>query len=119
MLRFTILIILFLVVLFIEKMIDKFLGVKRNKLSETSGKSVDRWGRTLIIILFLAAYFFALTVESYAIYEWYVVLLFTTLMAFQVILEWKYLRESKQFISTLISSTIIICIFLFFFRFYN
>ncbi|WP_180349993.1 DUF4181 domain-containing protein [Bacillus sp. D386] len=117
---FTILVILFLVVFLIEKMTEKFLGVKRKKISETPGKSVDRWGRTIIVVIFLVGYFFALTKESFDILKWHWVLFFTAIAGFQVILEWKYLKESKQYISTLISSTISF-IFLIFFviRFYN
>jgi hypothetical protein len=110
---FTILVILFLVVFLIEKMTEKFLGVKRKKISETPGKSVDRWGRTIILIIFLVGYFFALTKESFDILKWHWVLFFTALTGFQVILEWKYLKESKQYISTLISSTICFVFLLF------
>ena len=37
---FTILVILFLVVFLIEKMTEKFLGVKRKKISETPAKAL-------------------------------------------------------------------------------
>ncbi|WP_082197225.1 DUF4181 domain-containing protein [Bacillus sp. FJAT-27916] len=117
---FTILIILFLLLFLIEKLIEKFLGVKRRRISETPGKSVDRWGRTIILIIFLVVYFFALTKGSVDTLKWYWVLFLTVLAGFQIILEWKYLKESKQYISTLISSTICFIFIIFFvIRFYN
>ena len=115
----TILIILFLVVFLVEKIIDKFFGLKRKKISETPGKSIDRWGRTIILFIFLLSNSFGFTKEPDAIPKWSWVPFLTALMGFQAILEWKYLKESKQYISTFISSTIIITIFLFGVYFYS
>ncbi|WP_139892632.1 DUF4181 domain-containing protein [Bacillus sp. D386] len=106
----TTVIIIFLVVFFVEKLIEKYLGIKRKFISETPGKRIDRWGRTIIVVIFLSSYFFALTNEVNAILKWNWVLFFTALMGLQTILEWKYIKESKQYISTLISSMIIISI---------
>ncbi|WP_455675118.1 DUF4181 domain-containing protein [Pradoshia sp.] len=107
-------IIIILVVFFVEKIMEKYLGVKRKFLSETPGKRVDRWGRTIIVILFLSSYLFALTKEVDVILKWSWLIFFTALMGLQTILEWKYIKESKQYISTLISSMIVISAFLFF-----
>ena len=46
-------IVLIILVLLLEKGINKLLGVEKKKISETSGKKVDRWGRGIILILFL------------------------------------------------------------------
>ncbi|WP_462406246.1 DUF4181 domain-containing protein [Gracilibacillus sp. Marseille-QA3620] len=106
----TIVIIIFLVVFLVEKIIEKYLGVKRKAISKTPGKSIDQWGRTIIVIIFLFSFIVALAYEVDAFLKWYFVLLLTVLMGFQTILEWKYIKESKQYISTLISSMIIISI---------
>ncbi len=107
---FTIIVILFLVIFVIEKMTEKFLGVKTKKISETPGKRVDRWGRTIIVVIFLCSLPIVTQYSEIVInISW--ILFIASLMTFQVILEWRYLKESKQYISTLISSTIIISIF--------
>ena len=107
---FTIIVILFLVIFIIEKMTEKFLGVKTKKIPETPGKRVDRWGRTIIVVIFLCSLPIVTQYSEIVInISW--ILFIASLMTFQVILEWRYLKESKQYISTLISSTIIISIF--------
>ncbi len=110
----TILIILFLVAFSVEKIIDKFWGVKRKSISETPGKRIDRWGRTIIVLIYLS--FIIITKGSN---EWQFVLFLTALLGFQTILEWKYLKDSKQYISTLISSMILFPIFLLVMYFYR
>jgi hypothetical protein len=110
----AILIILFLVVFSVEKIIDKFWSVKRKSISETPGKRIDRWGRTIIVLIYLS--FIIITEGSN---EWQFVLFLTALLGFQTILEWKYLKDSKQYISTLISSMILFPIFLLVMYFYR
>jgi hypothetical protein len=110
----TILIILFLVAFSVEKIIDKFWGVKRKSISETPGKRIDRWGRTIIVLIYLS---FIITTKGSN--EWQFVLFLTALLGFQTILEWKYLKDSKQYISTLISSMMLFPIFLLVMYFYS
>jgi hypothetical protein len=112
--RLSTFIILILLVIFVEKMIGKLLGVKEEDVSETSGKRIDEWGRIIIVVIFLFSYIFALTKEIDTILKWNWIFFITALMGLQTILEWKYLKESKQYILTLISSTIIICIFVYY-----
>jgi len=103
---FLIIIVLsILVVVLVGKMIDKFIGIKRIQLSETPGKRIDRWGRTIILFIFLVL---NVTSESDALKIWSFLLFLTTLLVFEVILEWKYVKEPKQYIATLINSTITI-----------
>ena len=105
---FLIIIVLsILVVVLVEKMVDGFFGIKRKQLSETSGKRIDRWGRTIILFIFIIFLMFNVTSESDALNIWSWLLFLTTSLVFEVILEWKYVKESKQYIATLISSTII------------
>ena len=107
-----VLIILCSVVVLVENRVEKSLGVKREKISETSGRIVQRWGRAIIILIFLTAYFFALTKESNVLLKWHWFMLIVALMGFQVLLECKYLKDSKQYISTLITSLLMISIYL-------
>ena len=107
-------IILILVISLVEKIIDKYVGLKRKSISETPGKSINQWGRAIIVIVFLFSYLVALAYEVDAFLKWYFVLLLAVLMGFQTALEWKYIKESKQYISTLISSIFLISILCFF-----
>ncbi len=109
----TTVIIMILVVFFVGIILEKYLGVKRKFISETPGKRVDRWGRTIILVIFLSSSFFAITKEIDVILKWNWLLFFTALMGLQTILEWKYIKESKQYISTLITSMIVFSILLF------
>ena len=107
-------IMLILLVILAEKMIGRFLGIKKEDVSETSGKRMDQWGRTIIMGLFLFSFIFALSKENDTILKWNWIFFLTALMGLQTILEWKYLKDSKQYLLTLISSIIIICIFVYY-----
>ena len=106
----VILIVLALVAVSIENQVEKFLGVKRREISETPGKIVQRWGITIIVVIFIFSYFSATIQESDVLLynHWFV--LIVTLKGYQVILEWKYLKGSKQYITTLISLILMLSI---------
>ncbi|WP_455717758.1 DUF4181 domain-containing protein [Anaerosporobacter sp.] len=96
------LIIFIILVLLLEKIMDKLLGVKvKGKISETSGKNINRWGRAIILVIFLCCIPFGIN-EDGSLSKWYFMLSGTSFLGFQAILEWKYLKDSKQYISTLI-----------------
>ncbi len=100
--RFLILIIVLTIFLFfLEKIINKLLGVEKKKISETSGKKVDKWGRGIILVIFLCTLPFFVVQETNVL-KWYWMLYLTALLGFQSILEWKYLKNSKQYVTTLI-----------------
>ncbi|MGE8081612.1 DUF4181 domain-containing protein [Peribacillus loiseleuriae] len=94
-------IVLIILVILLEKIINKLLRVEKKKISQTSGKNVDRWGRGIILILFLCTLPFFITGETSFI-KWYWILYLIVLLGFQSILEWKYLKNSKQYVATLI-----------------
>ncbi|UAT33103.1 DUF4181 domain-containing protein (plasmid) [Bacillus badius] len=98
-----IIVLLALILLFttLEKTINKLLGVEKKKISETPGKNIDRWGRTIILVTFLCTLAFVITKDINVI-KWYWILYFVLSLGFQSILEWKYLKNSKQYVSTLI-----------------
>ncbi|MEK4029255.1 MULTISPECIES: DUF4181 domain-containing protein [Bacillaceae] len=106
-----VIIILSLVFITLEKIIDKLFDVERKKISETPGKNIDRWGRSIILVVFLCALGFAVTKDT-DIIKWYWIVYLALLLGFQAFLEWKYLRNSKQYVATLVfltsSSAIII-----------
>ena len=99
--EFLLFIILIILILFLEKIINKLVGVEKKKISETSGKNVDRWGRGIILVIFLCTLPFVITKDTNVI-KWYWILYFVLILGFQSILEWKYFKNSKQYVTTLI-----------------
>lgn len=96
----------FIVLIFLEylleKIINKLLRVKKIKVSKTSGKNIDRWGRSIILVIFLCALPFVITKDTISVIKWYWIIYLIVLSGFQSILEWKYLKNSKQYVTTLI-----------------
>lgn len=93
--------ILFILGIVLEKAINKLLGVEKKKVSETFGKKVERWGRGIILVLALCTLpFFIMKATSSM--KWFWILYLIVLLGFQSILEWKYLKNSKQYVTTLI-----------------
>ncbi len=93
--------VLLLLGFFLEKGINKLIGVEKKKISETSAKSINRWGRGIILVISLSTLPFVMTMDINII-KWYWIAYFVILFGFQSFLEWKYLKESKQYITTLI-----------------
>ena len=93
----------------LDKLINKLLGIKKKgKIEDTPGRNIDRWGRGIIIIVFL--FLFLITKDTSALKS-ILVLYWITLMGFQAFLEWEYLKNSRQYVSTLIFLMIFIVIF--------
>ena len=96
------LIIVFAISMYLlEKIINKLHGVEKKKISETSGKNVDRCGRGIIMVIFLCALPFVVT-QDINVIKWYWILHFILTFGIQFILEWRYLKDSKQHVTTLI-----------------
>ncbi|WP_410862959.1 DUF4181 domain-containing protein [Peribacillus sp. SIMBA_075] len=92
-------IIIIIITLFINKFLTKWLGVeKKEKISETSGKNIDRWGRGLILLTFLCTLPYAIEEDKNVM--WYMCF-FIVSFGFQSFMEWKYLKTSKQYVITL------------------
>ena len=92
--------LIFIGALFINNYLTKWLGVeKKESLSETPGKNLDRWGRGIILLIFICA--FPLVLEYENVLQWYWIFFFNVLIGFQSFLEWKYLKPSKQYVITL------------------
>lgn len=99
------LILLFIVIISIlflglDKILDKLFGIENKKISDTPAKSINRWGRGILLVIFLCILPFFYT--NQADIKWYWIFFITSLFSFQAILEWKYLKDSKQYIKTVI-----------------
>ncbi|WP_026695677.1 DUF4181 domain-containing protein [Peribacillus kribbensis] len=109
---FLIVAFLITVIFLLEKFTNKWLGVKKKKLSETPGKKVDFWVRVSIVALFVCTIPLLVSGDVF-IPKWYWIVYLTVLLGSQVILERIYLKNSKQYISTLIG-LIIVLLFIYF-----
>lgn len=97
----ALIIVLIILWFLLEKVLNKLLGIEKKKISETSGKNIDRWGRGIIVVIFLCTLPFVV-IQDTNFLKWYWILFLIISLGFQFILEWKYLRASKQHIMTLI-----------------
>ena len=101
-LKFLIVIVVLIIFgLLLEKLLNKLLGIERKKISDTSGKRVDRWGRGIVVVIFLSTYWFIIDEDSNFIKAFWM-LYFIFILGYQSIMELIYLKNSKQYISTLI-----------------
>ena len=102
--RFLIFISVFTIfAILLEKIINKLLRVERKKISETSGKKAEKWGRYIILVICLCTLpFFLVQDTDISSMKWYWILCYIVSLGFQSILEWKYLKHSKQYVTTLI-----------------
>jgi hypothetical protein len=71
-------------------------------IDETDGRRVDFWGRIILVIIFLVLLFFVMDTSDETIVKWFFIIALTITTAFQSIIEWKYLKNSKEFVVTLI-----------------
>lgn len=88
--------------LLIEKITNKILGVQKKKVSETPGKNIDRWGRGIILVIFLSTLWFVITNDSDKILKLFWMTYLVLSIGFQAIMEYIYVKDSKQYISTII-----------------
>ncbi|WP_258000291.1 DUF4181 domain-containing protein [Bacillus sp. Marseille-P3661] len=102
-------IVLTILIILLEKGLNKLLSVQKKKVSETPGKRFDQWGRGIILLLFLCTLPFFIMVET-SFMKWYWILYLIVLLGFQSILEWKYLKNSKQYVVSLIILIIFVII---------
>ncbi|RKQ29347.1 DUF4181 domain-containing protein [Oceanobacillus halophilus] len=96
---FSIVILGFIGILwFVTFIMNKLLGVNVQKIAETPGKKADLWGQRFFMVLFLCSLpFFELSRL-----KWYLIIFSSLLLGFQSFLEWKYMKDPKQYITTLV-----------------
>lgn len=99
-----------LLLLILLEIIDKKLSYwifkeKRAKLSETDGEKTDKWVRIILSLIGITGYFFIAklsgSVESIAVMSFWLFIIIL-INSFQSYLEWKYIKQTKQFVIPLI-----------------
>lgn len=86
----------------VEKITMTIFGGEKKKISETAGKNIDRWGRGIILFIFLSILWFVITIDSEILIKFYLISYLTSSLGFQAIMEFIFLKETKQYISTTI-----------------
>jgi hypothetical protein len=83
--------------------LTKWLGKDERKLSDTEGRLLDRWGRGVLLLIFLVVLIKIRAIPEFdramSIY-WLIFIILT--FGFQSFMEWKYLKGSKEYLKTLI-----------------
>ncbi|KAB2331445.1 DUF4181 domain-containing protein [Bacillus mesophilum] len=84
----------------LERGLVKVFGIKRKSLSETAGKKIDQWGRGILLVAYLSVLLFVLEIDLDI--KWYLICFFMISFVFEMVMEWVYLKETKQYIITLV-----------------
>ncbi|MDN7242205.1 DUF4181 domain-containing protein [Planococcus sp. N028] len=101
--EFVLLLIILLGLLFgLEMLLRKWLGVKKTSLSDTPAKNIDRWGRGIFLVIALGVFYFGIGGDLVVLFFWFWVVYLTALTFFQAYLQWKYIKESKEHLVTLL-----------------
>lgn len=113
--------IILIVILFFgsEMLIRKLFNIKRVKLADAGARKTSRWGRTLLLIVFLCMIPFAASGDNARNVVYLLFFYNSAMMLLEGYLQWKYIKESKEHIVTfstfLISIPIWIVILYFYF----
>lgn len=85
----------------LEFVLKKWLKIEKVKISETEGKNINRWGRGIILVVALVMLPFVISASFWQML-WFWIIYYSVLSFFDAFLQWKYARESKEYIMTLI-----------------
>lgn len=97
----------------IDFVLRKWLKIEKVNLSETAGKNINRWGRAIILVVALVLLPFSISGSLWQML-WFWIIYYTVLSLFEATLQWKYARESKEYLLTLIFWPIVMATFILF-----
>lgn len=93
------------------------VGGKRRKVSETDGEIIQVWGLAVIAVIGLGS-MFVLDISDPQIMKWFWLGFVTLTVGIQAFLDWKFLKETKEYVVSLIVLLIgLIYIYIFMFYF--
>lgn len=92
---------------FILAIIHPFLrkwivGEKGEKISATDGKNIYIWGNIILALIAISLVFFVLDIYDENTIKWFFLILMIIVFSFQSIIEWKYIKNSKEYAVTLL-----------------
>lgn len=91
--------VIFLIVA--DKITNKIFAVEKEKLAETSGRRINHWGQAILFIFFLVLLWFM--IDSSDILRMFYIIIFLALsFGYQAVMEFIFIKESRQYISTTI-----------------
>ncbi|WP_416143590.1 DUF4181 domain-containing protein [Planococcus koreensis] len=97
----------------IDFVLRKWLKIEKVNLSETAGKNINRWGRAIILVVALVLLPFSISGSLWQML-WFWIIYYTVLSLFEATLQWKYARESKEYLLTMIFWPIVMATFILF-----
>lgn len=80
----------------------KIINQEADRMSETSGKHVSRWGNIILVVMGVL-FFIYLDLPDLNLKKLYWLGLLVVVLSFNFLIEWKYIRESREHIVTLIT----------------
>lgn len=91
-----------LILLFVvEKGFNCLLSVDKKRISETTGKRVDRFGQMVLFVILLVV-LWLMTDRSDTQRLFYFTSYLAILFGYQAIMEWIFIKNSRQYMSTAI-----------------
>ncbi|WP_188856662.1 DUF4181 domain-containing protein [Oceanobacillus indicireducens] len=91
----------------VEKITIKMLSIERKKLSETAGRRINRWGKSILLMVFLGFLWFIME-SSDTVLLFYLLINLVLLFGYQAVMEFIFIRNSRQYIATTILLIVII-----------
>lgn len=92
------------------------IGPGRQEMDETEGKYIELWGRRILAIIGLILVFFVIDITDENTIKWFILIFLLIMFGFQSLMEWKYLKNPKEYkVSLLLLLIGIIYWFLFIF----
>jgi hypothetical protein len=78
------------------------VGTGGQEIDETAGKHIELWERIILALIGLYLVFFVIDISDKTTIKWFCLIFLVITFGFQSIIEWKYLKDSKQFIVSLL-----------------
>ncbi|WP_411830072.1 DUF4181 domain-containing protein [Metasolibacillus meyeri] len=93
----------------VQKITNRILSIEIKKISETYGKNTNRWGQTVLFIFLLIMLWFMVD-SSDILRMFYLIIYLVLLLGYHAIMEFTFIKESRQYISTIILLIIVLVI---------
>ena len=77
------------------------VGKERGKVSETSGKNIQKIGLVTILIIAFSC-FYSIDIMDDSVMKWFWFIFYTITLGFHLYLNWVYLRDTNEYFVSLI-----------------